>query len=81
VIFVALGATDATAEKYIKNRNIKFDVLVDTYRSTGRQYGVRRVPEVFIIGEDGLVEYCGPQDGSAIWHFLADQTAPANISP
>lgn len=71
VIFVAMGATAKSAEKYIIDRNIKFDVLVDTYGSAKRKYGVRKVPEVFIIGKDGLIEYSGPQDGSAIWHLLA----------
>ncbi|MBW8039193.1 MAG: TlpA family protein disulfide reductase [Planctomycetes bacterium] len=73
VIFVAMGATPESAEKYITDRNIKFDVLIDTYGITKRKYGVRKVPEIFIIGKDGMIEYSGPQDGSAMWHLLANE--------
>lgn len=73
VIFVALGSTAADAREYIENKNIKFDVLLDRDGTAGRAYGVRRVPEVFLIDSEGIIQYCGPKEDGAIWNFLAGQ--------
>ncbi|MBL7187056.1 MAG: TlpA family protein disulfide reductase [Phycisphaerae bacterium] len=71
VIFVAIGNTATDVRQYIENKDIQFDVLVDRNGTVGRAYGVRRIPEVFIIDSMGVIRYCGPKKNRAIWPFLA----------
>ncbi|MHC4636313.1 MAG: TlpA family protein disulfide reductase [Planctomycetota bacterium] len=67
VIFVALGEDPHTIEEFIKENNVSFDVLVDTYGITGNQYGITKIPEAFIIDCEGVVTYATPHDGPSIW--------------
>jgi peroxiredoxin len=75
VLFVAVGADPKNAQDYITEKNIAFDVLVDSYGIAASQYGVTRVPEVFILDKDGGITYCGPQEGLTVWQYLS--SAPA----
>lgn len=79
VIFIAMGDTPSVVRKYIKDRNVKFEVLLDTNRSVGRAYGVRKVPEAFIVGSDGLIQYSGPKQGPAIWYVLEGREIPEAV--
>ena len=79
VIFIAMGSTPAVVREYINDKNIKFDVLLDTNHSVGRAYGVRKVPEVFIIDGDGLIQYSGPREGPAIWYILEGKEIPEAV--
>ncbi len=72
VILVALGATESAAAQYVAENNIQFQVLVDTNRRMGRTFGIRKVPEVFIVDPDGVIKYSGPRQGQVIWYQLAD---------
>jgi|GEM_PF-2012451 len=72
VIFISLGDSDSAVAEYIDENNIHFEVLVDTHRRVGRRYGVRKVPEVFVVNSKGIIKYSGPEQGSVIWYQLAD---------
>jgi len=75
VIFVVLGGTAGEVKEYIKKWDIKFNVVLDKDGAAGRRYGVGKVPEVFVIGENGKIELSGHEDGDMIWQLLAGQSA------
>ncbi len=80
VVFVALGGTKETIGSYIEERNVKFQMLLDTDRSVGRKYNVQEVPTGYIIDQNGRVMIGGPKESSLLWTVLSSQDVPQLIS-
>ena len=72
VILIALGASESSADRYIEENNIQFQVLLDPQRHTSRTFGIQKVPEVFVINPEGVIKYSGPEQGQVIWYRLAE---------
>jgi len=70
VIFVALGADRNTAKDYVSQMDISFEVLADAYGDAAQRYGIKKVPEAFLIDKDGIIQYSSQEDGQTIWQFL-----------
>ncbi|MCP4711710.1 MAG: redoxin domain-containing protein, partial [Planctomycetes bacterium] len=73
VLFVAVNATESSAQQYIDDNQIEFDVLIDTNARTAHQYRVTRVPEIFIVDAEGNTKYNSPELGQLAWFYLADE--------
>jgi len=70
VIFVALGTTSTAAKDYVRQNEIRYTVLIDSSQRVGRIYGIRSVPEAFIIDPDGIIQQQTLSDGPVIWNLL-----------
>lgn len=48
---------NAIVAPHIKENNYTLPVLLDPYKRTAERYGVKAVPSLFVIGEDGNIMY------------------------
>lgn len=48
---------NAIVAPHIKEANYTLPVLLDPYKRTAERYGVKSVPSLFVIGEDGKIMY------------------------
>ncbi len=79
VIFVALGATPKTAARFAGEQDIAFPVLVDSNQLVGRRYGIRAVPEVFVIDADGIIRQQSTTEGPLLWYLLEGKKIPPSL--
>lgn len=80
VVAVAPGATSAQVAGYIKDWDVRFDVVADTQGTVGRAYGVASVPQPFWIDADGTMLLSGSEHASLIWTYLADEGTQAEAA-
>lgn len=69
VVFIAVGASRKDALSFVAQQNVHFRVLPDTTGRIARLYGVRYVPEPFLIDASGILVYDGLEKDS-IWQLL-----------
>jgi len=79
VIFIALGTAPAAVPGFQQDYQIAFQVLADPTRRIGSVYGIRAVPEVFLVDAEGIILYAGPKQGPYIWKYLADSSRVGNL--
>lgn len=48
---------NAIVAPHVKEKNYTLPVLLDPYKRTAERYGVKSVPSLFVIGEDGNIIY------------------------
>lgn len=77
VLFVSLGGTKEGISRYIKERNVQFQVLHDADSSVARKYNVRRIPVGYIIDPDGTVVLGGPEEAGLLWTTVGYDGEPA----
>ncbi len=80
VIFVALGASPAAAQKFVEDHAVSFSVFADPYRRAGRTYSIRKVPEVFLIDSEGYIKYTSQKQGHYIWQYLANRFVVGDLN-
>ena len=66
VIFVALGADKTSARDFIEDYGIRFEVLLDHSFRVAHKFGVKYVPETFLIDTDGHIRAAGTDQHSLI---------------
>lgn len=59
------GASKADNEKAKKDWKIEYPILLDTTGATGKAYGAKTTPHMFIIGKDGKLAYAGAIDNNS----------------
>jgi peroxiredoxin len=54
----------STVKKFVKDKNMQMPVLLDSRRDVHRSYGVRAIPNLLIIGPDGVIRqhFVGTRD-------------------
>ncbi|MDV3240336.1 MAG: protein disulfide oxidoreductase [Methylocaldum sp.] len=58
LVSVALLSGDETeVREYVKREGFEFPVVLDQDGAIGRDYGIRGVPAVFILGPDGHIRF------------------------
>jgi len=72
VLFVAVGANAATAQQFIRDNGINFDVLLDARSRLARRFNINSVPQAFVISPTGLIQYATTHDGPTLWSLLAE---------
>lgn len=85
------GADPARNKKFLKDNNVKGQVLLDAKGKVGKTYQAKRTPQVFVIGKDGKIAYEGAPDNAkglkrgdknyiqtVVRELLADETVTVN---
>jgi hypothetical protein len=47
----------------------------------GRIYGIKMIPEAFVIDPVGLIQHQTTTEGPALWYLLAGQIFPESMLP
>ncbi len=76
VIFIALGTTPTAAKDFVRQKDVQFTVLVDSSQRVGRIYGIRNIPEAFVIDTEGIIQQQTISDGPALWYLLEGKEIP-----
>ena len=76
ILFIMPGATAKQSRQFVQEKQIRFNVLPDTSRAVSRAYGIKRVPEIFLVDEDGIIQYSSPIEGPDLWYTLYGQPLP-----
>lgn len=79
VLLIALGTAPAAVPGFQEENQIAFRVLADPTRKIGHRYGIRRVPEVFVVNADGHIAYSSLEQGPYIWKYFADSLLMDNL--
>ncbi len=80
VIYIAMGTTPKPARQFVLDKKIQFTVLVDSNQFVGRAYGIRSIPEAFIIDREGIVQLQSTSEGQALWYLLEGKPIPPSLN-
>jgi len=80
VIYVALGTTPSAAREFVDQKDIAFTVLVDSSQFAGRLYGIRAIPEAFVIDPQGVIQQQTTTDGPVLWYLLEGKEVPDQLT-
>jgi peroxiredoxin len=80
VIYIAMGTTPKPARQFVLDKKIQFTVLVDSNQFVGRAYGIRSIPEAFIIDREGIVQLQSASEGQALWYLLEGKPIPPSLN-
>ena len=75
VLFIASGSSPRDVLNYVVENDIRFEVAIDKYQRTSRNFDVTRVPECFLVDKEGVLAYDGPEQGAILWYYLSQWIA------
>ena len=69
-VVMVISANAEQATEFQQTQNAKFDIIADGDYKISQTYGIRSVPQGFLI-EQGMITFSTISDGSSIWNELA----------
>ena len=57
ILAINLGESSSRAEKFMRDFNLSFPVLLDTKQEVAAKYNIRGIPTTFFIDKDGIIQY------------------------
>lgn len=76
VVFVVIGDSQETTKQYAQQHNIQFQILLDTDQTVARRYGIRSIPQGYLIASDKTVFMGGSKESRKLWGFLSGSENP-----
>ena len=73
---MAIGTTSKMAKQFVHDKKISFTVLADSNQFVGRAYGIKNIPEAFVIDPDGIIQLQSTTTGQILWNLLEGKEIP-----
>ena len=55
ILAIDIGESQATAEDFMRSRNLSFPVLLDTNQEVALNYNIRVIPTTFLVDKEGII--------------------------
>ena len=79
-VLMVLSADAEKAANFKREQGAKFKIIADGDYKISQTYGIKSVPQAFLIEEDGSITFSTISNGGSIWSQLGSSSVESSVS-